>query len=117
MRIVEEDQLRLAQHLEEQKAARRAISRRVTRVQQTLRTSGVNSQRYVDFATEDTLPLYAEEIDAQRDEREAVILSETANALGKIARQQQNAVEQLLHGSEDDPLTDYLLKMGTVKQE
>lgn len=117
MRIIEADQLRLAQHLEEQKAARRAISRRVTRVQQTLRTSGVNSQRYVDFATEDTLPLYAEEIDAQRDEQEAVILSETANALGKIARQQQNAVEQLLHGSEDDPLTDYLLKMGTVKQE
>ena len=102
---------------DEQKAARRAISRRVTRVQQTLRTSGVNSQRYVDFATEDTLPLYAEKIDAQRDEREAVILSETANALGTTARQQQNAVEQLLHGSEDDPLTDYLLKMGTVKQD
>lgn len=115
MRLMETDRLRLAQHLEEQKAARRAVSRRVTRVQQILRASGVNSRRYTEYASDSSdmaLPLYAEEIDFQRDGQEAVILSETAHTLGRIALQQQKAVEQMLHGPEDDPLTDYLLKIG-----
>ena len=120
MRLMETDRLRLAQHLEEQKAARRAVSRRVTRVQQVLRASGVSSSRYAECASDSsemTLPLYAEEIDSQRDRKEAVILSETAHTLGRIALQQQKAVEQMLHGPEDDPLTDYLLKIGAGKHE
>ena len=120
MRLMETDRLRLAQHLEEQKAARSAVSRRVTRVQQVLRASGVSSSRYAECASDSsemTLPLYAEEIDSQRDRKEAVILSETAHTLGRIALQQQKAVEQMLHGPEDDPLTDYLLKIGAGKHE
>ena len=120
MRLMESDQLRLAQHLEEQKAARRAVSRRVTRVQQVLHASDVSSGRYAECApgSSDTmLPLYAEEIDSQRDRQEAVILSETAHTLGQMALQQQKAVEQMLHGPQDDPLTDYLLKIGAGKHE
>ena len=116
MRLMEADHLRLAQHLEEQKAARRAVSRRVVKVRQVLRSAGVNAERYAEYTVgesgEVVLPLYAEEIDSQRDAQEAIILSETANTLGKIALQQKKAVEQMLYDPEDDPLTDYLLKIG-----
>ena len=117
MRVTEDDQLRLAQHLEEQKAARRAVSRRIAKVQQVLRTAGIGKNRYAEFAPtvdgEVLLPLYAEEIDYQRDQADAAILSETANSLGRIARQKARALQELTFGPAENPLSDLLLQMGT----
>lgn len=116
LRMIEADRLRLAQHLEQQKAARHSISRRITRVHQVLHASGVNTKRYADFPTDDEksviLPLYAEEIDPLRDKQEAVVLSEAASTLGKMATQKQKALEHMLCDADNDPLSDLLINMG-----
>ena len=62
------------------------------------------------------LPLYAEEIDDRRDRQEAVILSETANHLGKLSLQRQRALEALCFGPAANPLSDLLLQAGTSDQ-
>ena len=121
LRLIEADRLRLLQHLEEQKAAKRAVSRRVTTVQQVLQAAGVSTKRYAeplpDEASGVSLPVYAEAVDLQRDKAEATILSDTASALGKAARQQLETVERIAHEPPSDPLTDYLLKIGTEKND
>lgn len=121
LRLIEADQLRLAQHLEEQKASRRAVSRRVARIQQILRSAGVSTNRYAESALHDdsepSLPLYVEQIDLQRDQQDATILSDTAHALGQMALQKRRALEHILHDPQDDPLTDYLMKIGAGQHD
>ena len=120
MRVTEADRLRLEQHLEEQKAARRAVSRRVAKVRQVLQAAGVRAKRYAEYMADDeadvVLPLYAEEIDDHRDRQEAVILSETANHLGKLSLQKQRALEALCFGPAANPLSDLLLQAGASDQ-
>ena len=102
--VLEPDRLKLAQHLEEQKAQKRRISRRVTVVKQTLKNAGVKAQRYIDYEPADDLAnanteeandkyiMYCETIDESRDRKEAVILSETANEIARVAEQAYTAV-------------------------
>jgi hypothetical protein len=120
MRVTEADRLRLEQHLEEQKAARRAVSRRVAKVRQVLQAAGIRAKRYAEYIADDeadvVLPLYAEEIDDRRDRQEAVILSETANHLGKLSLQKQRALEALCFGPASNPLSDLLLQAGVFDQ-
>ena len=120
MRVTEADRLRLEQHLEEQKATRRAVSRRVAKVRQVLQTAGVSAKRYAEYISPDgadvVLPLYAEEIDDRRDRQEAVVLSETANHLGQLALQRQRALEALCFGPAANPLSDLLLQEGSSEQ-
>ncbi len=125
--VVESDRLKLAQHLEEQKAHKRLVSRRVTRLRKVLKLAHVSAQRYVQYdpelfvpavisdsavSDEIVIPSYAEETDRVRDQNETVILSETDNEIGRTVRAQTRAIEHILNGKPDTPLSDFFEKLG-----
>ena len=126
--VIEEDRLKLEHHLEEQKAQKRRISRKVTAVKQTLKKSMVNAKRYVeyepenDLAEDETSPqetaydkettMYCETIDRDRDRKEAVVLSEDANEIAKVARSTIETMEQILNGPKNTSFEDYFISRG-----
>jgi len=125
--VIESDRLKLAQHLEEQKAHKRLVSKRVTRLRKVLKLANVSVRRNIQYDPEpffpDTIsdaavsdeiliPSYAEEIDHVRDKREATILSETANEIGRTVYAQTRAIEHIINGKPDTPLSDFFEKLG-----
>ncbi len=119
-KVVEPDRLKLAQHLEEQKAQRRRISRRVTVVKETLKTAGVKAERYIDYEPEDDLPedeevrntMYCETIDEERDKKETTILSNDANEIAKVARATMENIERIVNGPKDNAFENYYISKG-----
>lgn len=113
--VVEADRLKLIHHLEEQKSAKRLISRRVTKVRMTLSASGIAVNRYVEYNPASDLPeetAYAEEIDSERDQQSAIMLSETANAISATVKAQQKVIERIVYGPKDEPLSEFYTKLG-----
>ena len=119
-KVVEPDRLKLAQHLEEQKAQRRRISRRVTVVKETLKTAGVKTERYIDYEPEDDLTedeevrntMYCETIDEERDKKETTILSNDANEIAKVARATMENIERIVNGPKDNAFENYYISKG-----
>ena len=113
--VVKADRLKLIHHLEEQKSAKRLISRRITKVRLALSASGIAVNRYVEYNPASDLPeetAYAEEIDSERDKRSATLLSETANAISATVKAQQKAIERIVYGPKDEPLSEFYTKLG-----
>ena len=122
--VLEPDRLKLAQHLEEQKAQKRRISRRVTVVRQTLKKAGVKAQRYIDYEPADDLAdanteevkdkyiMYCETIDESRDTKEAVILSETANEIARVAEQTKANINRIINGPISNAFENYYAAKG-----
>ena len=54
-KVDETDRLKLEQHLEEQKAQKRRISRKVTAVKQIMKAANVKARRYIDYEPTDDL--------------------------------------------------------------
>ena len=119
-KVVEPDRLKLAQHLEEQKAQKRRISRRVTEVKEALKTAGVKAERYIEYEPEDDLPkeetvkniMYCETIDEERDKKETTILSNDANEIAKVARATMENIERILKGPQDNAFENYYISKG-----
>ena len=117
----ETDRLKLEQHLEEQKAQKRRISRKVTAVKQVLKVAKVKTQRYIDYEPADDLSeetvdenptMYCETIDAAKDQTEATILSKDANDIVKVARQTQENIERILNGPRNNSFEDFYISKG-----
>ena len=53
-----------------------------------------------------------EEIDSERDQRSAIMLSETANAISATVKAQQKAIERIVYGPKDEPLSEFYTKLG-----
>ena len=105
-KVDETDRLKLEQHLEEQKAQKRRISRKVTAVKQVLKATKVKAQRYIDYEPADDLAdetadenptIYCETIDAAKGLAEATVLSKDANDIVKVALQTQENIERILN--------------------
>ena len=111
--VIEEDRLKLAQHIEEQKAQRRRISKHVTTIRQIVRKAGLNTNRYTDYKPEDDMPnnqtliAYGEPIDEEKNKSDAVVLPETANTLVKVASVTQEAITTIINGPKEAPVTDF----------
>jgi len=80
--------------------------------------SGIQSHRYTEYEpddepqTQESLTAYGEAIDFDRDKAEASILSDTANELVKVASATQEAVNRIVQGPEEAPLTDFFRKLA-----
>lgn len=122
--VLEPDRLKLAQHLEEQKAQKRRISRRVTVIKQTLKKAGVKAQRYIDYEPIDDLAdesteeveekniMYCETIDESRDKKDAILLSETANEITRVAEQTKANMERIMNGPKNNSFENYYISKG-----
>lgn len=116
--VMERDRLKLARHIEEQKIQRRRISHHVACIKQSIKLSGIQSHRYTEYEpddepqTQESLTAYGEAIDFDRDKAEASILSDTANELVKVASATQEAVNRIVQGPEEAPLTDFFRKLA-----
>ena len=120
-KVDETDRLKLEQHLEEQKAQKRRISRKVTAVKQVLKATKVKAQRYIDYEPADDLAeesadekptMYCETIDAAKDLAEATVLSKDANDIVKVARQTQENIERILNGPKYNSFESYYISKG-----
>ena len=116
-KTIESDRLKLALHLEEQKKARRNISRQVTMIHQSLKSSGVKVSRYVDYNPDsyvetDFSPVCVERIDELRNAEETQVLHEEAAEFFKIAKSRQDAIDKILYGAKETPLSDYFKSIG-----
>ena len=120
-KVDETDRLKLEQHLEEQKAQKRRISRKVTAVKQVLKATKIKAQRYIDYEPADDLAeksadenptMYCETIDAAKDLAEANVLSKDANDIIKVARQTQDNIERILNGPKNNSFESYYISKG-----
>lgn len=120
-KVDETDRLKLEQHLEEQKAQKRRISRKVTAVKQVLKASKVKAQRYIEYEpaddlvdeTADEIPImYCETVDSARDQAEATILSQDANDIVKVAQHTKETIEHILNGPKVNSFENYYSTKG-----
>ena len=136
-KLLEPDRLKLEQHLEEQKAQKRRISRHVTAVKQILKKASVKANRYVEYEPADDLTddpksnlqvnlestpekdvydenptMYCETIDDERDKNEATILSRDANEITKVAEHTKATMEEIIKGPKSTAFEDYFVAKG-----
>ena len=113
--------LEVHEHLEEQKAQKRRISRKVTAVRQIMKAANVKARRYIDYeptddlasdAVDETPTMYCETIDAAKDLAEATVLSKDANDIVKVARQTHENIERILNGPKINSFENYYISKG-----